>query len=176
MKCPYCSQEIPDDSVFCEHCGGAVLDPKHTIPVEAMEGQAQAATHPSRASRTLAGGQMVTTRTPWGKLPLGVVVGAVTAALPGVLLLLAAVFFEMTTTAQGSRTGVGLLALCGGAMVLIGAAVGAVFGGVLGAAGAAIGQKVKGERGATVGAIVGGVICGAMAAVGLNLVGSAGPG
>lgn len=174
MKCPYCSQEIPDDSAFCAHCGGAVLDPEHTIPVEAMEGQAQAATHGTRAATPPAGPS--TTPKPWRKLPLGAVVGAASAALPGVLLLLVAVFADMTTTAQGSRTGVGLLALCGGAMVLIGAVAGAIFGGVLGAAGAAIGQRVKGERGATVGAIVGGVIGGAMAAVGLNLVGSATPG
>jgi hypothetical protein len=114
---------------------------------------------------------MVTTHTPWGKLPLGVVVGAVTAALPGVLILLAAVFFEMTTTAQGSRTGIGLLGLCGIASVVVGAVAGAFSGGVLGVVGASIGHRVKGERGATIGTVVGGVLGGATALVGLRLIG-----
>lgn len=35
MKCPYCSQEMPDNSASCEHCGGTVIDPRRAIPAAA---------------------------------------------------------------------------------------------------------------------------------------------
>ena len=114
MRCPHCSQKIPDDSAFCENCGSAVMEPKRASPVEAEGAQPRAASHRDQDDRVSADPE-VTTHTPWGKLPLGVIAGAVTAALPGILLLLAAFFFDLTRTAQGSRTGIGLLGLCGGA-------------------------------------------------------------
>lgn len=135
MRCSYCSETIPADSVFCEHCGRAVIEPERTNSAEAKRLQAQpVAQQPPKDPISTTGPGVPQRASPERILSgilVGVVVGAVIGALPGALILLAAFVWDMTNT--GSATGVGLLGLGGIAYLVAGGAVGALVGGVLGA-------------------------------------------
>ena len=72
MRCPHCSEEIPADSILCEHCGGAVAEPERTDSAEAQRLQAQPATQQLPEGRISAPDPSVPQRTspvgPWYKI------------------------------------------------------------------------------------------------------------
>lgn len=146
MRCPYCSEEIPADSAFCEHCGTAVMEPERTSSAEAQQLQAQPITGLSSEGRSATSDPGVPQSTSPGKVSVGILVGAAVGALPGILILLLTVFFEVTTTTQGSGTGIGLLALGGIGLVAVGGVVGAILGGVVGGFRKTTRQSVAAER------------------------------
>jgi hypothetical protein len=101
------------------------------------------------------------------RLPLGCVLGAVTAALPGVLILLAAVYLETAGGPQQSKTPIGLLGLAGIGLTVGGVFAGFLVGGLIGLLGMIIGWSIRRKRGATIGAMAGGVLGGALAIAGI---------
>lgn len=96
-----------------------------------------------------------------GAMSLEARVGAVTATAPAVFLLLVAGIMELFKTAKGSRTGIGLLGLCGIAYAVAGFLVGAALGALLGRIGRTIGWGMAaggGTAGAAMGGFLGGVL------------------
>jgi hypothetical protein len=48
MKCPYCSQEIEDGAIICEHCSSAVIEPERLGSVEARQEESEIASSGSK--------------------------------------------------------------------------------------------------------------------------------
>ena len=97
----------------------------------------------------------------WSALPLAGCAGAATAMLPGVLMLLAAGYFEMSRPAPGAG-GTGMASLVWGGIVLAvaGGVVGALLGVALGAMGRKIGRRIRGKRSEVIVAVAGGFLGG----------------
>lgn len=188
VVCQACGLENKDSTVGCARCGYS-LEPEVGEPaadeMEAMLDQldlpAEEASSPPQTmgpalqwepdrsvDEELSTSEPVTPLRTWlPRLPLGCVLGTVVGALPGVLLLLGAVYLETAGGPQQSKTPIGLLGLAGIATTVGGGIAGLLLGGGLGVLGLVIGWSIAKKRGATLGAVVGGVLGGALTIAGL---------
>jgi hypothetical protein len=96
-------------------------------------------------------------------LLLAAVLGAVSASLPGIALLVMA--FYLNSLPGESGTAIGLLGLGGVVMVAVGVVGGCLNGCLVGAFGRTVGHAMAQTRGSRVGVIAGGILGGIAVAV-----------